>query len=86
MGSTAIAKTRTPIPPIQWEKLRQNRMPWLSDSTSVKIVEPVVVKPETISKKASTKDGISPVMIKGSAPKTDSSTQTSATMARPSRA
>ena len=50
------------MPPIQWEKLRQNSVPWLSASTSVRIVEPVVVKPETVSKKASTKDGISPEM------------------------
>ena len=71
---------------IQCEKLRQNSVPWLSASTSVRIVEPVVVKPETVSKKASTKDGISPEMTNGIAPKTDISTQTSATMARPSRA
>mgnify|MGYP000013346713 FL=1 len=50
------------MPPIQWEKLRQNSVPWLSASTSVRIVEPVVVKPETVSKKASAKDGISPEM------------------------
>ena len=86
MGSTAMAKTSTPMPPIQWEKLRQNSVPWLSASTSVRIVEPVVVKPETVSKKASAKDGISPEMTNGIAPKTDISTQTSATMARPSRA
>ena len=86
MGSTAIANTSTPIPPIQWEKLRQNSVPWLRASTSVRIVEPVVVKPETVSKSASTKDGISPEITKGSAPKTDISTQTNATIARPSRA
>ena len=52
-GMTAIRKTSTPMPPTQWEKLRQNSIPWLMDSTSVRMVEPVVVKPETISKKAS---------------------------------
>ena len=52
-GSTAITNTSTPMPPTQWEKLRQNSMPWLIASTSVRMVEPVVVKPETISKKAS---------------------------------
>ena len=47
---------------------------------------PVVVKPDTVSKKASTKNGISPLMINGSAPNTDISTQASATITRPSRA
>ena len=47
------------MPPTQWEKLRQNSMPWLMASTSVRMVEPVVVKPETISKKASVYEGIS---------------------------
>ena len=86
MGSTAMANTSTPMPPTQWEKLRQYSVPWLRASTSVRMVEPVVVKPETVSKKASIKDGISPEITKGSAPKTLISTQTSATMARPSRA
>ena len=86
IGSTAMANTSTPIPPTQWEKLRQNNAPRLSASTSFKIVEPVVVKPDTISKKASAKAGISPEITNGSAPNADISTHTSATIAKPSRA
>ena len=51
---TAITNTRTPMPPIQCVKLRQNKMPLLSDSTSVTMEAPVVVKPLTVSKRAST--------------------------------
>ena len=46
--------TRMPMPPIQWVKLRQKIIPRLSASTSVRMVAPVVVKPLTVSKKAST--------------------------------
>ena len=53
-GTTAMMNTSTPMPPIQCERLRQSRCPWLIASTSVRMEEPVVVKPETISKKAST--------------------------------
>ena len=53
MGSTAMTNTSTPMPPIQWVKLRQNKTLWLRGSTAVRMVAPVVVKPETVSKKAS---------------------------------
>ena len=53
IGMNIRMKTRTPIPPIQWEKLRQNRLAWLMASTFVRIDDPVVVKPLTISKRAS---------------------------------
>ena len=52
-GTSAIRNTSMPMPPTQWVKLRQNRRPWLMASTSVRIDEPVVVKPETVSKNAS---------------------------------
>ena len=52
-GSTAMMKTSTPMPPIQWERLRQSSTPQLSSSTLATTEAPVVVKPETISKKAS---------------------------------
>ena len=58
----AMTNTRTPMPPTQWVKLRQNRMPRFSDSTSVRMVAPVVVKPETVSKKQSTKLSMEPEM------------------------
>ena len=62
MGSTASMKTKTPIPPIQWVKLLQKRELCDRCSTSCNMLEPVVVNPETVSKKASVKLGISPVI------------------------
>ena len=78
--------TSTPMPPIQWVKLRQNSMQRDSASTSVRMLEPVVVKPDTVSNMASMKCGISPLMTKGRAPVTLSRIQLSATTAKPSRA
>ena len=49
----ASMNTRMPMPPNQWEKLRQNSMHWSRASTSVRMLAPVVVKPETISNTAS---------------------------------
>ena len=54
IGRTAMTNTSTPMPPTQWVKLRQKRHPRVRCSTSVRMVEPVVVKPETVSKMAST--------------------------------
>jgi hypothetical protein len=48
-----ITKTSTPIPPIQCVKLLQNAIPFGRISISVKIVDPVVVNPDTVSKNAS---------------------------------
>lgn len=42
------------MPPSQWVKLRQYKSPIGSISTSDNMLAPVVVKPETTSKKAST--------------------------------
>jgi len=78
-------KINTPIPPIQEEKERQNRMPRGRDSTSVRIEAPVVVKPETISKKQSAKEANSPENQKGRAPNKLRKTQMSPTTAKPSR-
>ena len=55
-------------------------------STFGRMLEPVVVKPETISKTASRYDGISPQSVNGSAPANDSTTHPSATHRSPSRA
>ena len=57
LGISASDSTSTPMPPAQWVKLRQNNRPLGSASTSVSIVAPVVVKPETVSKKQSTSEG-----------------------------
>ena len=86
VGRMAITKTRTPIPPTQCVKERQKRSPWLIRSTSVRIEAPVVVKPLTVSKKASTKEGISRLKKKGRAPTSDISSHASDTMAKPSLA
>jgi len=45
--------TRMPMPPNQWVKLRQKSIPLSSASTSVRMLAPVVVKPETVSNTAS---------------------------------
>ena len=53
-GTSAIISTSTPMPPTQWVKLRQNKMPWLRLASARLITDaPVVVKPLTVSKKAS---------------------------------
>ena len=53
MGMTAMINTRTPMPPIQWVKLRQNKPPMVRASTFGRILAPVVVKPEAVSNMAS---------------------------------
>ena len=63
-GIIAKIKTSTPIPPTQCVKLLHNKEAWLKASTSVNMLEPVVVNPETVSKKQSTKLGISCVKKK----------------------
>ena len=74
------------MPPIQWVKLRQNSMEWLMPSTLVRMEAPVVVKPETVSKKASMKLGISPLITKGRAPMADTVSQVRAVIRKPSLA
>ena len=85
MGTTASRNTSTPMPPSQWVKLRQYSSPLGMASTSVKMLEPVVVKPETVSKKQSMKLGMAPLKKKGSPPAKDTTTQHSATLRNPSR-
>ena len=60
-GIIAITNTNTPIPPIQWVKDLQNRIPIGSASISVRMVDPVVVNPDTVSKNASIGLAILPV-------------------------
>ena len=85
-GVTARTNTRTPIPPIQWVKLRQNRIPRGKCSTAGRMVAPVVVKPETVSKNASMGLVIAPLKMKGSAPKIASKIQAAPTHMNPSLA
>lgn len=54
VGISIRMNTSTPMPPIQWEKLRQNREVWDRASSSLRMEDPVVVNPETISNTAST--------------------------------
>ena len=86
MGSTAIINTSTPIPPIQWVKDRQKRLALESPSILFRMEAPVVVRPDMVSKNASTYDGISPESTNGSAPKADMTSHTSVTVTNPSRA
>ena len=67
-GTIAIINTRTPIPPIQCVKLLHIILQCDRLSTSLNILAPVVVKPETVSNKASINDGISPAIINGNEP------------------
>ena len=85
-GRNAIIKTRTPMPPTQWVKQRHILMDFGNDSTAAKMLDPVVVKPETDSKSASIKELVAPVKRKGSAPKRLKTIQLSATITKPSRA
>lgn len=67
-GRTARMKTITPIPPIQCDNERQNKILFGIAATFVKIEEPVVVNREDISKNASKKFGTHPLIINGTAP------------------
>ena len=83
-GSIASTNTSTPIPPTKCVKLRQKSIPRPSDSISVSMLAPVVVKPDTVSKKASTKDGMHPSMTNGRAPISDMMIHDSPTVTNPS--
>ena len=51
-GRTAMVKNTIPSPPIHCERLLQKSIPCGRHSTSLRIVAPVVVKPDIDSKKA----------------------------------
>jgi hypothetical protein len=53
-------KTNIPMPPTQCVKLRQNNIHRGKDSTSGRMLDPVVVNPDTVSKKQSMNFGIVP--------------------------
>jgi len=67
-------------------KLRQKRRERVRTETSFRIVAPVVVNPELISKKASMTLGICPEKTKGRPPKKDHRIQQRATIKTPSLA
>ena len=64
-----MAMTMIPIPPSHCNKDLQTKIPLDAFSISGKIVEPVVVMPDTLSKKASVKDKSRDEKYKGNAPK-----------------
>ena len=68
-----------PIPPSQWVNERQKSMDFDRASTSVSMVDPVVEKPEHISKKASAGFGMFPDITSGTPPITDARSQASVT-------
>ena len=59
-GNIAIVRTIIPIPPIHCVMLLQNKILLGRDSISFKMVEPVVVKPDIVSKNALVSVGILP--------------------------
>ena len=76
--------TRMPMPPTQWLKLRQKSIPLFKSSTRVRMLEPVVVKPETVSNRASMYLGICPEIQKGTAPTRLITIQVRAAITKPS--
>ena len=82
----AVVSTTTPMPPIKWVKLRQRSMLFGRLSISVRMEDPVVVKPDADSKTQSAKLPKLPQRAKGSAPKRDIIIQPSAAAAKPSLA
>ncbi len=69
------------MPPIHCVSERQKRRPCGSGSTAANTVAPVVVKPDTDSKRAAMGERIAPARRYGSAPKTPIAIQESETTA-----
>ncbi len=82
----ASINTSTPMPPTQWVKLRHISMDGDKPSTLLRMLAPVVVNPEMVSNSASIREGISPLIQKGRAPKKLKTTQIRATATNPSLA
>lgn len=85
-GTIASMNTSMPMPPTQWVNERQKSIHFDSASTLLKTLAPVVVKPDTVSKNASTKCGISPLSQNGRQPIRLTAIHDIATMTKPSRA
>jgi hypothetical protein len=79
-----ITSTIIPRPPIQCVRLLQNNIEKGRFSTSVNIEDPVVVKPDDDSKKASTNEGIVPLKIYGRAPMSEKIIHDNVTEIKPS--
>ena len=72
------------MPPIQCVKLLQNKIQRGRASTSLKMLAPVVVNPETVSNRASTGFVMDPLNRKGREPITLSTIQLRETETNPS--
>jgi hypothetical protein len=81
----AIEKRIIPIPPSHWIMLLQKSIDFGRISTFAKTVDPVVVKPETVSKYVSVKEGKVSAKRKGSEPNKVASTHPKVTIIKPSR-
>ena len=68
MGSTATVKKTMPSPPSHWLRQRHSSVARGMASVSLITVQPVVVKADILSKKASVKLVISPLSSSGSVP------------------
>jgi hypothetical protein len=84
-GITRRRKTTTPKPPIKCVADLQNSRLFGKASTSVRIVEPVVVKPETLSNQAFISENSPPQSTYGSIPKIKERNQARTTVRKPSR-
>ena len=73
------------MPPIHCMSARQNSRPRGKASTSAITVEPVVVKPAMVSKKASVTLVNVPLVMNGNMPKAEKNTQMMAVSRSPSR-
>ena len=60
--NTASIKISTPMPPIPWVELLQNRIPWSNDSISFNMLAKMVLKLDTDSNNASIIEGIAPLI------------------------
>lgn len=83
-GRTRRVNTTIPTPPIKCVDERQKRIPLGRDSTSVRMVAPVVVKPDTDSKKAFVNVKFPPHIRYGSIPNIQESNHANIVMAKPS--
>ena len=81
---TNETRVTMPMPPIHAEAMRQNCNPLGKLSMSLRMDAPVVVKPETLSKKALMTVNSPPNIKKGMAPKTQAAIQQPVTMQQPS--
>ena len=74
----------TPTPPIKWVEERQKSNPFGNASIFVRIVEPVVVYPETLSYHAFTRENSPPHKTYGNIPNRHESNHENITIVNPS--